>query len=100
MLTELVPDIQKTADLVREISAASDEQDTGAGQVNRTIQQLDQVIQQNASIAEKMSSSAEQLAGQAEQLQNTIKFFKVGRAVSASPDAVTRSAEPIHSEVP
>jgi methyl-accepting chemotaxis protein len=79
MLAKLVPDIQKTAELVQEISAASKEQTTGADQINSAIQQLNQVIQQNAGAAEEMSSTAEELSSQAEQLQNTIAFFKVDR---------------------
>jgi methyl-accepting chemotaxis protein len=78
LLSKMVPDIQKTAELVQEISAASREQDTGAEQINKAIQQLDQVIQQNASASEEMSSTAEELASQAEQLQSTITFFKTG----------------------
>jgi methyl-accepting chemotaxis protein len=76
LLAKLVPDIQKTAELVREIAAASAEQSTGASQVNKAIQQLDQVIQQNASASEEMASTAEELSGQAEVLQSTIAFFK------------------------
>ncbi|KAF0215070.1 MAG: methyl-accepting chemotaxis [Geobacteraceae bacterium] len=77
LLTRMVPDIQKTAELVQEISAASREQDTGAEQINKAIQQLDQVIQQNAGASEEMASTAEELASQAEQLQSAIAFFKV-----------------------
>lgn len=77
MLSYIVPDIQKTADLVREISAASNEQNTGSEQVNSAIQQLDLIIQQNASASEEMASTAEELSSQAEQLQETIAFFKV-----------------------
>jgi methyl-accepting chemotaxis protein len=77
MLKKLVPDIQKTAELVQEISAASREQDTGAGQINKAIQQLDSVIQQNSATSEEMASTAEELAAQAEQLQHTIAFFRV-----------------------
>ncbi|GAK53464.1 hypothetical protein U14_04729 [Candidatus Moduliflexus flocculans] len=77
MLNKLVPDIQRTAELVQEISAASREQDSGAGQINQAIQQLDQVIQQNASVSEELASTAEELSGQAEQLQMTMSFFKV-----------------------
>jgi methyl-accepting chemotaxis protein len=79
MLAKLVPDIQKTAALVQEISAASKEQTTGADQINGAIQQLNQVIQQNAGAAEEMSSTAEELSSQSEQLQGTIAFFKVAR---------------------
>ena len=78
MLSKLVPDIQKTAELVQEISAASKEQTMGADQINRAIQQLNQVIQQNASAAEELSSTAEELSSQAEQLRNAVSFFKVG----------------------
>ncbi len=84
LLTKMVPDIQKTAELVQEISASSKEQDTGAGQINKAIQQLDQVIQQNASASEEMSSTAEELASQSEQLQETIDFFKIGEGARRS----------------
>jgi len=78
MLALMVPDIQKTAELVQEIAAASKEQDTGAEQVNQAIQQLDQVIQQNSSASEEMAATAEELSSQAEQLQETVGFFKTG----------------------
>jgi methyl-accepting chemotaxis protein len=78
MLAKLVPDIQKTAELVQEISAASKEQTSGADQINSAIQQLNQVIQQNAGAAEEMSSTAEELSSQSEQLRGTIGFFKTG----------------------
>ncbi|KAF0217437.1 MAG: methyl-accepting chemotaxis [Geobacteraceae bacterium] len=77
LLTRMVPDIQKTAELVQEIAAASREQDTGAEQINKAIQQLDQVIQQNAGASEEMASTAEELASQAEQLLSAIGFFTV-----------------------
>ena len=54
-LDKLVPDIQKTAELVQEIAAASREQDAGSEQINKSIQQLDRVIQQNAAAAEEMA---------------------------------------------
>lgn len=74
-ITQLVPEIEKTAALVQEISAASHEQNTGAGQVNHAIQQLDQVIQHNAAISEGVLTTAEALALQAEQLEQAIAFF-------------------------
>ncbi len=80
MLTRLVPDIQKTSELVQEISVASSEQDRGTGQINDSIQQLDMVIQQNASAAEEMSSTAEELSAQAMHLQKIIEFFTIDDA--------------------
>jgi methyl-accepting chemotaxis protein len=94
LLVRMVPDIQKTAELVQEISAASREQDTGAEQINKAIQQLDQVIQQNASASEEMASTAEELASQAEQLQSAIAFFKVDER-GAARSTKARQAKPI-----
>ena len=80
MLGRLVPDIQKTAELVSEISAACREQDIGASQINEAIQQLDKVTQQNAGASEEMSATSEELAAQAEELQASIAFFRVDAA--------------------
>jgi methyl-accepting chemotaxis protein len=80
MLAQLVPDIQRTAELVQEINGSSKEQNEGAGQVNKAIQQLDQVVQQNASAAEEISATAEKLSSLAEQLQSIMEFFKVDSA--------------------
>ncbi|MFZ5810885.1 MAG: methyl-accepting chemotaxis protein [Thermodesulfobacteriota bacterium] len=76
MLTKMVPDIEKTAELVQEIAAASVEQNAGAAQINKAIQQLDQVVQQNASASEEMASTSEELSGQAEQMQGACRFSK------------------------
>ena len=96
MLTRILPDIQKTAELVQEINASSREQDSGSGQINKAIQQLDQVIQQNASAAEEMASTAEELSSQAGQLQETVAFFKIGApSVSTPSREVARSARAI-----
>lgn len=77
MLEKLVPDIQKTSDLVQEISAASAEQNAGVDQINKALLQLDTVIQQNASASEEMASTSEELSSQAVQMQSVIEFFKV-----------------------
>jgi methyl-accepting chemotaxis protein len=84
MLSKLVPDIKKTAELVVEITAACREQDVGSAQINQAIQQLDKVGQQNASASEQVSSTSEELASQAEQLQSTISFFRIEEAAHQS----------------
>jgi methyl-accepting chemotaxis protein len=91
MLDRLVPDIQRTAELVEEITAASREQDTGAEQINQALQQLEKVIQQNASTAEEMSSTTEQLAGQSDQLVEAIGFF---RTAEVTRDEAPRRPDP------
>jgi methyl-accepting chemotaxis protein len=86
MLQKIVPDIQRTAELVQEIAAASAEQNSGAEQINKAIQQLDQVVQQNASAAEEMASTSEELSSQAQQLQSSMSFFRI-------KDSATRPAK-------
>ncbi|MBU0971144.1 MAG: methyl-accepting chemotaxis protein, partial [Proteobacteria bacterium] len=75
MLERIVPDIRKTADLVQEINAASNEQKTGAEEINLSMQQLDQVIQTNAASSEELSSTSEELASQAEVLKSAINML-------------------------
>jgi methyl-accepting chemotaxis protein len=77
-LARLVPDIQKTAELVQEISASSREQAGGADQINNALQQLNKVVQQNAGAAEEMASTAAELSSEAESLEGLVAFFKVG----------------------
>ncbi|PVZ12498.1 MULTISPECIES: methyl-accepting chemotaxis protein [unclassified Pseudomonas] len=97
LLTEIVPSISKTSDLVQEISAASEEQSAGVGQINMAMVQLNQVTQQNASSSEELAATAEEMSSQAEQLQRAMSFFKVdgeqlasaARPVSRTPRAAT-----------
>jgi len=75
-LEEIVSEIQKTAELVQEISSSGTEQSNGITQVNKAIQQLDQIIQQNAASTEEMAANARDFSAQAEQLLNIASFFK------------------------
>ncbi|MBB3999581.1 methyl-accepting chemotaxis protein [Aureimonas pseudogalii] len=77
MLTALVPDIQRTSELVSEISAACREQSVGIDQINQAIQQLDQVTQSNAGAANQMSATAEELSAEAGRLEERAGFFRL-----------------------
>ena len=77
LLEEMVPSITKTSDLVQEIAAASDEQSSGVGQINASMNQLNKTTQHAASSAEELASTAEEMSGQAEQLQQLMAFFKL-----------------------
>jgi len=92
MLTSLVPDIRKTAELVSEISAACREQDIGASQINEAIQQLDKVTQQNTSASEQMSATSEELAAQAEELQASISYFQIDNGGGSARRPAQRQA--------
>ncbi len=100
MLTKLVPDIKKTAELVSEISAACREQDIGSDQINQAIQQLDKVTQQNASASEEMSATSEELAAQAEQLQASIAYFRIEDSTSARAPAPAPLRRPVAKVAP
>jgi len=78
-LKALVPDIKKTAGLVQEIAAASNEQTIGAEQMNDAIQQLDKVVQQNASASEELAATSEELSSQSVQLQDNVSFFTINK---------------------
>ena len=75
-LESLLPDIKRTAELIQEIAAASNEQASGADQIAKGVSQMDSVVQQNASASEELASTAEELEGQARHLGDTIGFFK------------------------
>ncbi len=94
MLSKLVPDIRRTAELVEEITAACREQDVGSTQINQAIQQLDRVTQQNAAASEQVSSTSEELSSQAEQLQASIAFFRTADEPAAQP-VVTVVTHPV-----
>jgi methyl-accepting chemotaxis protein len=80
IINRLVPDIQRTAELILEIAAGSREQNQGASQINQAIQQLDKVIQRNAASSEEMAATAEELNAHAETMSQAISFFKLGQA--------------------
>lgn len=94
VLSNIVPEIEKTAHLVKEISAASMEQSSGSDQVNTAIQQLSQVTQQNAAASEELATSAEELSSQAEQLQDLVSFFRIDKTGTSQ----NFSAQKAHSK--
>jgi len=93
LVGELLPAIKKTADLVREISAASAEQKSGMDQISKAISQLDSVIQANASASEELAGMSEELASQAVNLASTASYFH-GEAGVAGGDSREKAEEP------
>jgi methyl-accepting chemotaxis protein len=80
LLDKLVPSIRRTAELVHEVAAASNEQSAGVAQINQSLTQVDQVTQRNASAAEELAATAEEMSAQAEALQALVAFFQTGEA--------------------
>lgn len=77
-LETVVSEMQKTLKLVQEISASSQEQNSGTNQINIAIQQLSQVTQQNTASAEELANSSIKFTSRADQLKEVISFFKTG----------------------
>lgn len=75
-MSNALPNVKRTTDLVKEITASSSEQTNGVNQVNGAIQQLSNVTQQNAAASEEMAASAEELSASAQQLKEMIMYFK------------------------
>ncbi|HAP44316.1 MAG: hypothetical protein A2087_08510 [Spirochaetes bacterium GWD1_61_31] len=98
MFDKLVPDIQKTADLVTEINAASSEQASGVQQINVAVQQLNAVVQENAAGAEELANTAEELASQAETVMGAVTLLKTGRHNRTSPAVTHASDSQTHAE--
>jgi methyl-accepting chemotaxis protein len=102
LLDEIVPNIQKTSDLVQEITAASQEQSTGAGQINIAMGQMNQITQQNASASEELAATAEEMNAQASQLQELISYFRLDNAPAGKTQRVEprpNNVRPLHREV-
>ena len=77
MLDELLPEIEKTQNLVQNISASSKEQSVGAEQINGAIKTLDNVIQQNAVASADLSTTANELSEIVPNLQTLVHQFRL-----------------------
>jgi methyl-accepting chemotaxis protein len=96
LLDTIVPSIKKTSDLVQEIAAASEEQSSGAGQINAAMDQLNKITQQNASSSEELAATSEEMSGQAAQLQELMAFFTVAGISKAASQAKPQKAAVRH----
>ncbi len=95
LLDQMVSGIQKTAELIREISASGAEQNSGIRQVNNAIQQLDQIIQQNAASAQEMASAARDFSSQADRLLSSASFFRVPEKIKTAESKNSEQKEKI-----
>ena len=92
LLIELSPEIERTAKLVQEISAASVEQNSGVDQINTSIQQLNTVTQQNAVVSDEIAKNARALRDYADELRNSTAFFKVEHTLQRESKPVVKNA--------
>lgn len=97
-LTETMPNIEKTTNLVQEIAASSMEQNNGTSQINTAVQQLNSVTQQNASSSEELASNAEEMTAQTQTAADLISFFKLGGNNNKANFVKTRGNFPDRTE--
>jgi methyl-accepting chemotaxis protein len=93
----IVTSIKQVADIMGEITAATQEQSTGIEEVNQAITQMDEMTQQNAALVEEAAAAAESMQEQAQKLAAAVAIFKLaGDAYSAqraqAPKAPARPA--------
>jgi len=77
LLSEMLPDIKQTAELVQEISASSERQTIGISQINTGMAQLNDTTQKNAALAEELASTAHILNEQVVRVQELLSYFKL-----------------------
>jgi methyl-accepting chemotaxis protein len=94
LIANIVPNIQKTSDLVQEITSSSDEQALGVAQINESMTQLDKTTQQSAAASEELAATSEELNGQANQLLDAVDFFTLNAQSSK------QSSRPLHKPAP
>lgn len=88
----LVPDIEKTTVLIKEISAASLEQKTGAEQINMAMQNLNVITQENASSSDELTNSAVLLSSLASNLKQAVGQFKLDDESAKKAEEFDREA--------
>jgi methyl-accepting chemotaxis protein len=76
LIMDLIPDMDKNSKLVREISAASKEQNSGIEQINRSMQELNKATQETVGIADRLSGRSQELSEQSNILKDAVSFFK------------------------
>ncbi|CUH69465.1 Serine chemoreceptor protein [Thalassovita autumnalis] len=96
MLEGLVPNIERTAELVSNISNANSEISQGMSQINHAITSLDDVTQENNAASEEMSATAEELAAQAQSLTDTVRYFQLEK--DEEGDLAERLSQPAEEQ--
>jgi methyl-accepting chemotaxis protein len=92
LISELVPSIKKTVDMVQDVAAASREQASGVNQMQVAVQQMDEVVQRSASAAEEVAATAEEMSARADSLTELVAFFRTGAQKRLSTGQAQRAA--------
>ncbi|HLP97123.1 MAG TPA: methyl-accepting chemotaxis protein [Sideroxyarcus sp.] len=99
-MEEIVTSIRRVADIMSEITAASQEQSQGIEQVNTAITQMDEVTQQNAALVEEAAAAAESMEEQSYNLAKSMATFKLSMQQNSGNAAAKLVVAPIASRKP
>ncbi len=77
LVSETIPEIELTAELMHQVYTASNEQNVGSEQINAVLSELNRSTQVNAETAEELTSNAEELKFQAQEFKQLVAFFKL-----------------------
>ena len=92
-MDEIVVSVRRVADIMGEISAASQDQTVGIDQINQAMSQMDQVTQQNAALVEESAAAAQSLEAQAKNMVDLVSVFKItdqGSGLALTHDTTSR----------
>ena len=99
-MDEIVTSVKHVADIMSEITAASQEQSAGIEQVNQAISHMDEITQQNAALVEEAAAAAQAMQDQARDLSHAVSVFKLDQVMTqaampvAAPKAARAPAKP------
>ena len=93
-MSDIVQSVRKVADVIGEITAASNEQSAGIAHVNQAIGNLDQMTQQNAALVEQSAAAAESLRDQAEHMAQAVAVFKISESAMVMTSRPARDITP------
>jgi methyl-accepting chemotaxis protein len=98
----IVTSIKQVADIMGEITAATQEQSNGIEEVNQAIGQMDEMTQQNAALVEEAAAAAESMQEQAELLAQAVSIFKLShdQMVRRSAPAPRPAPKPVAAPAP
>jgi methyl-accepting chemotaxis protein len=71
----IVTSVKQVADIMSEITAASEEQSLGIEQVNEAITQMDEMTMQNAALVEQAAAAAQSMQDEAQVLSKAVAVF-------------------------
>ncbi|WP_374520079.1 methyl-accepting chemotaxis protein [Undibacterium squillarum] len=98
-MQDIVASVRRVADIMSEITCASQEQSAGIEQVNLAVTQMDEMTQQNAALVEEAAAAAESMRDQAEKLTQLVGQFRIGQAQPQAFHAARADSGPRHTQL-